>query len=590
MPLAARRALMLALTTATIAGLLAAFLTLVGGRDAGPLGLAMAGCFLLTLPWTVIGFWNAALGWWLLRRGERGLAAAAPLVESGWRDRPLETRTALAVPVFNEEPAGVFDKLERLLADFRGRPEAERFELFLLSDSSDPAVVAEEEARFAALQLRHGPDHGHHLALHYRRRDRNDDKKVGNLRDFAERWGGRFDFLLVLDADSLMSAAAVLRLALLMQANPQVGILQSLAVGLPSANAFTRLFQFGMRHGMRAHTLGAAWWQGDGGPYWGHNAILRLEPWRRHCQLPRLAGRAPWGGLILSHDQVEAALMRKAGWEVRVLPIEDGSFEENPPTLLDFIRRDLRWCQGNLQYLGLLARPGFRPLGRLQLLLAILMYVGAPAWMGFMALGLASALGAGGELVAGPLAYGLFATMLLLIFAPKLWGVVDALLSRERRASYGGGARLAAGSALEFLFSLLLSPSVALAQTLFVARLVLLRRGLDWQAQRRAGYRLGWAEAARRLWPQTLAGLGVTALLAATAPSALPWAAPVLAGWLFAVPFAVLTARPALGAWLTRRGLAAVPEELAPAALPALPGEPEPLPPVPVLAPAPEAA
>lgn len=566
---------MLALTGASVAGLFAAFLAVFAAGGLTALELAMAGCFLLTLPWTLLGFWNAAAGWMLLRRGEAGLAAAAPLVASDWRDQRLGARTALAVPVYNEAPAGVFDKLDRLLADFAGRPEATQVELFLLSDSNDPEIAAEEEARFAELQARH---HGS-LRLHYRRRDRNDDKKVGNLRDFAERWGERFEFLLVLDADSLMSAPAVLRLVRLMQANPRVGILQTLAVGLPSRSAFARLFQFGMRHGMRAYTLGSAWWQGDEGPYWGHNAILRLAPWRAHCALPHLPGRPPWGGLILSHDQVEAVLMRRAGWEVRVLPIEDGSFEENPPTLVDFIRRDLRWCQGNLQYLKLLGWAGLRPLGRLQLALAILMYLSAPAWMGFMALGLAAALAGATSATAGPLAYGLFATMLLLIFAPKLWGLGEALADRGRRRAYGGAGRLLAGGALEFVFSLLLAPSVALAQCLFVLRLAVLRRGLDWQAQRRDGYRLSWAEATRRLWPQTLAGLGATALLAAEAPGVLPWAAPVLAAWLLAVPFAVATAEPALGAWLARRRLAAAPEELAPEALPEAP-QPT-LPPVP---------
>ncbi|MEX2631722.1 MAG: glycosyltransferase, partial [Tistlia sp.] len=300
---------MLALTGATIAALTATFLAVFSAGGLSALELAMAACFLVTLPWTAIGFWNAALGWWLLRRGPEGLAAAAPCLASAWAGERLRSRTAIAVPVRNEEPAGLFDKLERLVADFEGHPEAGRLELFLLSDSSDPAVAAEEQARFAGLQARHGRS----LALHYRRRARNDDKKLGNLRDFAARWGERFEFLVVLDADSLMSAAAVLRLVRLMQANPRIGILQTLAVGLPSRSAFTRLFQFGMRHGMRAHTLGAAWWQGDAGPFWGHNAILRMAPWRRHCALPHLPGRPPWGGLILSHDQVEAVLMRRAG-------------------------------------------------------------------------------------------------------------------------------------------------------------------------------------------------------------------------------------------------------------------------------------
>src|SRR5260221_7232165 len=198
--------------------------------------------------------------------------------------------------------------------------------------------------------------------------------------------------MLVLAADSLMWGAAFLRLVRAMQANPTLGILQTLVVGQPADSAFARIFQFGMRHGMRTHTTGIAWWQGSSGPYWGHNAIVRLEPFVAHCRLPTLSGRPPLGGPVLSHDQVEAALMRAAGYEVRGIADEFESWEENPPSLPDFIKRDLRWRQGNMQYLRLLCRRGLKPMGRFQLVNAIFMYLGAPFWILMLVAGHASAL------------------------------------------------------------------------------------------------------------------------------------------------------------------------------------------------------
>src|SRR5207249_6375301 len=134
-----------------------------------------------------------------------------------------------------------------------------------------------------------------------------------------ERWGHLHDFAVTLDADSFMTAEAILRLVRVMQADPKLGIVQGLVVGLPSTSAFARIFQFGMRLSMRSYTIGSAWWQGDCGPYWGHNAIVRIAPLVAHCQLPVLAEGALVKGHVLSHDQIEAVLMRRAGYAVRVL-------------------------------------------------------------------------------------------------------------------------------------------------------------------------------------------------------------------------------------------------------------------------------
>ena len=188
------------------------------------------------------------------------------------------------------------------------------------------------------------------IPVTYRAAHVNTGFKAGNIWDFCERWGDQHEFAVTLDADSFMTAAAIMRMVRIMQADPKLGILQGLVVGMPSTSAFARIFQFGMRLGMRSYTIGSAWWQGDCGPYWGHNAVIRIAPFIAHCRIPELPEGGVLGGHVLSHDQIEAVLMRRAGYDVRVLPEEDLGWEENPPTLIEFIRRDLRWCQGNMQY------------------------------------------------------------------------------------------------------------------------------------------------------------------------------------------------------------------------------------------------
>src|SRR5271155_4537159 len=376
-----RRALYAVLAATTIVGLisLAAFAVPPHGV-AAVLFLAL---FTLTLPWSVVGFWNATIGFLLLTRARDPVAAVNPMAARIRGDERIIARTAILMCIRNEAPAQVTRNLRPLLDGLVTGRVAHLFHVYLLSDSSDPEIVAAEEASFGAFVAECGGG----VAITYRRRETNTGFKAGNIRDFCDRWSGGHEFAITLDADSFMPAEPGLRLVRIMQANPTLGILQTLVIGLPSESAFTRLFQFGMRLGMRSYTLGAAWWQGDCGPYWGHNAILRLEPFIAHCRLPVLPSGGPLGGHILSHDQVEAALMRRGGYEGRGIPVEGMSWEENPPTLMEFIRRDLRWCQGNMQYWRLLALPGLKPVSRFQLALAILMYMGSPAWMALVAIG-----------------------------------------------------------------------------------------------------------------------------------------------------------------------------------------------------------
>jgi len=553
-----RRAVFALLVLATMTAVIIALARILGADGLGVLDLAMLALFSLTTPWVIIGFWNALIGLWLLRASRDPVGRVNPLVHTPPPDGARRSRTAVVMPIYNEAPEQVFRHLDTVVRSVEALGEDAHIEFFLLSDTRRAEIHVEEEARFAAYRSRHArPER-----LHYRRRADNVGHKAGNLREFCENQGGDFDYMVVLDADSVMSGAAIQRLIRAMDANPTLGILQTLVVGLPAYSPFARIFQFGMRQGMRAYTLGSAWWQGDQGPYWGHNAIVRLEPFREHCRLPRLPGRPPLGGEILSHDQVEAALMRRAGFEVRVLPVEDGSYEQNPPTLPDFLKRDLRWCQGNMQYTRLLTLPGLLPLGRVQLALAILMYVSAPCWLGFLLLGFTQVLLGGGiDQNANMLpALGLFAVMMTMSFTPKLAGILDLLLHRESRAAYGGGGRVLLGAGVELLFSLLLGPVLALTHSVFIGGL-LLGKQVIWEAQNRSSHSVPLGEAFRGLWLHTLLGLLAATLLATTVPDLLPWAAPVLLGLLLAAPLATLSSLPAPGRWLAALRVCAVPEE-----------------------------
>ena len=383
------------------------------------------------------------------------------------------------------------------------------------------------------------------------------------MRDFCKRWGSDFTLMLPLDADSLMAGPEIVRLTRMMQAHPRIGILQSLVVGLPSASGFARIFQFGMRHGMRSYTMGQAWWVGDCGPFWGHNAVVRIKPFYEQCDLPILPGTPPLGGHVLSHDQVEATLMRRAGYEVRVLPEERGSWEENPPTMLEFARRDVRWCQGNMQDLKLLNLPGLYPMSRFQLVWAILMFIGIPAWTLMIALLPVAAWQARGiDDFPVNLAIGLYVTFFTMYLMPKLAGLADVVLTRGGVARYGGWLRFVPSAALEIAFSFLQGAVSTIRTSIFMIGL-LFGRSVVWGGQSRDARGLSWADAARNLWPQTLFGILVCGALFLIAPAVLWWSLPLTAGYLLAIPFAVVTADPGVGRALQRLGLCGIPEDFA---------------------------
>ncbi|MBW4022236.1 MAG: glucans biosynthesis glucosyltransferase MdoH [Proteobacteria bacterium] len=552
--LGARRALVLVLNLGSWIGLGLVMAHVIGGQGWTPASIAIMALFLIGLPWTLLAFWNAVIGFVILRGTRDPASYTNVALRATVPDAPISRRTAICIAIRHEDVERVATRLAVMQGSLAATGAGAMFAFHVLSDSSRPDSVAAELAAF-----------GNAPGVTYRRRPANTGFKAGNLRDFALAAGSDAHFMLVLDADSLMSGAAILRLVRVMEANPGLGILQTLVTGLPATSAFARIFQFGMRHGMRTHTTGIAWWQGSSGPYWGHNALIRLSSFVAHCELPVLPGRSPLSGHILSHDQVEAALMRAAGMEVRVIADEFGSWEENPPRLPDFIRRDLRWAQGNLQYLGLVTRPGLRAMGRFQLCNAIAMYLGAPTSLLMLVIGLVNGLTRGhAGAVPQTLAFSLYFGFLLIGFAPRLLGVLDIALRPAERRRWGGLPRLLAGAATDGLFTLMIGPVMMVSQARFIAGLALGRR-IMWEAQRREAGDVPWAEAIRGLWPQLLFGLLFAVALWRVAPGAIPWALPTLAGSLLAIPFACVTAEPRLGRWMVRRGLCAIPDEFDPA-------------------------
>jgi membrane glycosyltransferase len=558
-----RRVLFAILFMLSMAGslTLAAVALSPGGFSATDVALLVL--FAITLPWMVAGFWNSVIGFLIMRFSSDPIAAVMPLAAYIRGNEPVSATTAILLCIRNERPERIIRNLEPMLAGLCASGFGGYFHLFVLSDTSDLHIAAAEEARFAVLAARWDGC----IAITYRRREINTGYKAGNIRDFCKRWGNDYELAVTLDADSFMTADAVLRLVRLMQADSNLGILQGLVVGLPSTSAFARVFQFGMRLGMRSYTIGSAWWQGDCGPYWGHNAVLRLKPFVAHCALPVLSKDGIEDRHILSHDQIEAALMRAAGYDVRVLPEDGLGWEENPPTLLEFIRRDLRWCQGNMQYWRFLTLPGLKVVSRYQLGLAILMFVGSPAWIAMLVLGVVAMalVDVPANFIRADAGMALFVCVLVMWFSPKIASAIEVLSRPELRRQFGGTRRFVANYAIETVYSILLCSILWFGHTIFLTSL-LFGREIGWVGQTRDDHAVPFSLALHILWPHTLLGCAVLGALAVTQPAAIPYALFLAAGPALAVPFAVISTWPSIGSLCTRVGIGRLPEETAPPA------------------------
>ncbi len=546
----ARRVFFFATVILTIILLTQQFVHILSINGFGFLDFIMTCLFVICLPWTVIGFWNGVIGFFVMQMSEDAVKAVTPF-SGEFSTQSITASTALLFCIRNEDVEAVFQNINQMAMGLAEIKNASNFHLYILSDTTDVNIAEAEEQAFNALK----EQLPNNLQITYRLRENNAGFKAGNIRDFCDRWGMNHDFMIVLDADSFMSTQAILNLVHIAQDNPRLGIVQHLTVGLPSNSAFTRIFQFGMRLGMRSYTVGSAWWQGECGPYWGHNAIIRVAPFIANCKLPQLAGTGALSGDILSHDQIEAVMMRRAGYECRVLPIEEGSYEENPPSLLEFIRRNLRWCQGNMQYVKLLGMKGVKPISKYQLFFAIWMFIGSPAVILFGTIAALRLLFAGNDVIFDAnAAKNLVFIYLLMSFVPKLATLANVLLKSELCSCFGGKTRIVMSAIIETLFSFLLVPIMVVSEAIFLVRLAL-GKAIGWGVHQRGVHQLSFEEAAHKLMSHTLIGFGAAIIFGSISIATFWWTLPLTLGLILSIPFAIITTMPSLGLVMKKIGL-----------------------------------
>jgi len=465
-------------------------------------------------------------------------------------------RTALLMPIYHESAEDVFAALAGMRESLAALPGGKAFDVFVLSDSRDPETCAEEERAFRRVAAASDS-----IPIYYHRRANNERQKAGNLAEFFERWGPRYTYAITLDADSVMSGDVLVELIRRMEANPKLGLLQAPLTVHRAETLFARTLAFSASLVGPIFTHGLSLWSGPYGNFYGHNAAIRVSAFLDCCALPRLNGEPPFGGHVLSHDFVEAALLCRAGWEVRTAhDLEGGSYEELPPTLTDYVARDHRWCQGNMQHLRIAGMHGIEPMSRIHLLLGAFAYLASPAWFAFVVLGLVAWQQTGPAFaeVAGLVGLG---TAVILV-APWLLGVLDGLRLPARRRTHGGALRLVPSGVLGLVLGALLAPLLMIHHTRIVLS-ILSGRAVSWGAQQRRASG-NFAKIVRAEWPATLLGigLGLWTLLAQTGLSL--WFAPLWVPWALAIPLNLAVSSAAFGSVARRLGLLIVPTEAEP--------------------------
>lgn len=482
-------------------------------------------------------------------------------------DVPVRGRTVVLVPIYNEDPMTTFSRIAAMDASLAATgADTTQFHFAILSDTRNEDIAKLERLWFQRLVRERGGE-GH---IFYRRRLENTGRKAGNIEDFITRSGAAYDYALILDADSLMEGETICEMVRRMEAAPKLGLLQTLPKVVRARTIFGRAMQFAASFHSPVFARGLGLMQGRTGPFWGHNALVRITAFAASCGLPELRGRPPFGGHILSHDYVEAALLARAGWQVRLDGDLEGSYEEGPENILDHAKRDRRWCQGNLQHTRLIAAPGLKAWSRFVFLQGIFAYIAPLFWLGFLAASIAA------PAFTPPTDYfplqnwnfpifpsyetskaiALAVGIIGLLILPKLLAALDAVL-RGRSNGFGGALQSVGSTVAELLLSSITAPILLIFQTRSVLQVL---RGRDggWPANNRGDGSLSLATAfAASYW---IVGWGIFGLTTAylMAPALVPWLLPVTAPMITA---------PLLIAWTSRQSRSDVfrtPSETAP--------------------------
>ncbi len=547
-----RRTAVVGATVLSTLGASAVMARLLEPKGFSPADCAMLALFVLLFAWVAFAFVSAIAGFVLMWRA-RDLEP--------WRPQPIIfSRTALLMPTYNEDPGRILSGVQAIYEELAGMGVSELYDIFVLSDTRDGAIAQAEATGVLRLRLKlDAPDR-----IFYRRRAVNLDRKAGNVADWVANFGAGYESMIVLDADSLMTGDTIVRLTAAMERDRKVGLIQTLPSIIGASTLFARLQQFAARIYGPVIAQGQAWWSGAEGNYWGHNAIIRTRAFAACAGLPHIKSGKPFGGHIMSHDFVEAALLRRGGWAVRMAPDLTGSYEEAPPSLIDMAVRDRRWCQGNLQHSAVLGAKGLHWVSRLHLARGVLAYLTAPLWLAFLVIGGVvwfQQRGAGHAIDAS-MAGALFAATMALLLIPKLLGAVLVARDRATREACGGVRGLALSVVGEVALSALMAPIFMLMHSRAVVD-VLRGRHSGWAAQQRDEGRLKFKRALSRHWLHTALGLGWGGAALALDPVLLAWTSPVTVGLILAIPLSMATARADAGAASRRLGLFMTPEETA---------------------------
>ena len=564
----AYRWMMLGLVLATTAAATLELLAIFRVDGVSPLEWPVLALFAFLFSWIAASFWVACLGAYELWNG----APALPLHRPPSDGAVSRSRTALTVPIYNESWPEVSARIQAMQDSLDEAGALDRFDFFILSDSTDPRCRADEEAGWRQLHNRR-PDAG----VYYRHRANNVGRKSGNIADFCVNWGTQYDYMVVLDADSLMAGRTLVRVVGLMDSNPRAGLIQVAPLLVGGESLFARIQQFASWAYGPVYTAGLAKLQGADGNYWGHNAIIRVRLFMQHCGLPILAGGPPFGGEIMSHDFVEAALLRRAGWDIWLISQPAGSFEATPPTLIDHLKRDQRWCQGNLQHIKLIFARGFRTQSRIHLAFGAISYLSSPLWLLLLVLFSADAARLEAiepfsfvgpyPVINWPISHtaaflSLIAATAVLLYVPKFLAVAILLRDANMVRRFGGAAALTTSALAETVASTLLAPVLMLSHSWFVVNALIGRR-IEWGKQQRISDGVGLRESAVVFAPHTIVAVAAGVATWYWLPGIVWWFLPVLIGLTVASMLCWTTAKRQFGLAARRRGLFLVPSEAA---------------------------
>ena len=535
------------------------------------LEIAQLGLGLTLFAWLCMAFWTGIIGFVLQLFNIDPLSLRKKQCAPD-QDSPLVQKHAVVMPVYNEDTRRIMVGFEACVREIMGSAQAEQFDFFMLSDTRDEQKAEAELRAWNRMTKRLGRYASH---VFYRRREENSHRKVGNLKDFCERWGANYESMIVLDADSIMSGERMLDLARRIEQNPETALVQTIPMPVRQDTFFGRFVQFAAHLYSPMLATGLSFWQTDSANYWGHNAIIRIAPFMQHCGLPTLEGRAPFGGEVLSHDFVEAALLRRAGWQAYLLTDTTGSYEEVPSNIVDYAIRDRRWVQGNIQHLGLLKVKGLKTANRLHFLFGAFAYISSLVLFCMLALGTADALIRATSVPDFFVSeYQLFPSwqvarqdMMMvtmwgtaaLLFLPKLLGITLALI--KRRSEFGGAFSLLKSAILELVMAVLIAPLMMFYHSYFVIS-VFIGHSVKWEAQEREGRKVPWSVAFKHTQIMSCLAViwGVTTFY--YTPSLFMWLLPVLIGMVLAAPIIRLSSSTHLGVSLRNWGVFVIDQEV----------------------------